>query len=82
MGKLSLYATAAFVSVLAAVPALAENHGGGPMKNGNQCWSYSPGRSHDGWGYWGACASTASNTGNTGELRHPRRPRRDPHNDR
>jgi hypothetical protein len=82
MGKLALYAAAAaFASVLATVPTMADNHAGAPIKNGNQCWTSSAGtRSHDGWGYWGACPQTASNT--TGELRHPRRPRRDPHSDR
>jgi hypothetical protein len=44
-----------------AATAQAENLQGAPMRNGNQCFKYSPGRRVDArFGYWGACPQTAS----------------------
>src|SRR5215469_4576177 len=41
--------------------AQAEILGGAPMRNGEQCFKYSPGNGKDGrFGSWGACPQTAS----------------------
>jgi hypothetical protein len=44
-----------------AATAQAENLQGAPMRNGNQCFKYSPGNDKDGrFGSWSACPQTAS----------------------
>jgi hypothetical protein len=41
--------------------AQAEILGGAPMRNGEQCFKYSPGNGKDGrFGSWGACPQAAS----------------------
>lgn len=63
MRKLTIIAaTIAFGALL--VPAQAEDMRGGPAKNGDQCFKFSPGQgSRDGrFGVWGACPQTASTT--------------------
>jgi hypothetical protein len=51
------------LAALGAMVATAQgeiNHGG-PMKNGNQCFKYSPGNDKDArFGTWGACPQAAS----------------------
>jgi hypothetical protein len=84
MGKLG-YAAAAvvFASMLATVPSKAELLGGGPIRNGNQCWSSSPGgNATAGFGYWAPCPTPERAAARGAELRHPLRPRRDRHDDR
>jgi hypothetical protein len=52
-------ALAAFAAMVAA--AQAEVVHGGPMKNGDQCFNFSPGNDKDGrFGTWGACPKEAS----------------------
>jgi hypothetical protein len=42
-------------------PAQADDIHGAPIKNGDQCFRYSPGLDRDArFGYWGACPQTAS----------------------
>jgi hypothetical protein len=58
-------AAATAMIVFTAMPALAPAQGddihGAPIKNGNQCFHYSPGLDRDGrFGYWDACPQTAS----------------------
>jgi len=62
MHKLTIAAvTIAFGTLLALGPALAEILHGGPVKNGNQCFSYGAGTARDGrFGTWGACPQAAS----------------------
>jgi len=49
---------------------------GGPVKNGNQCFSLSPGRPVDArFGYWSACPQTASTSTATTPRRSTRRSR-------
>jgi hypothetical protein len=50
-----------------AATAQAENLQGAPMRNGNQCFKYSPGNDKDGrFGAWAACPETASTPARTG----------------
>jgi hypothetical protein len=45
----------------ALAPAQADDIHGGPTRNGDQCFRYSPGLDRDArFGYWGACPQTAS----------------------
>ncbi len=56
---MTMTALTAFAAM--AATAQAEILGGGPMKNGNQCFTYSSGNAKDGrFGSWGACPQTAS----------------------
>ncbi len=56
---MTVTALAAFGALVAT--AQAEVLGGGPMKNGNQCFTYSKGNAREGrFGSWGACPQTAS----------------------
>jgi len=58
-------AAMAFAALLASVPAQAEAVHGAPMKNGNQCFNFSPsqgGLRDSRFGYWGACPQAASTT--------------------
>jgi hypothetical protein len=56
---MSAVALAAFGVMLTA--AQAEMNGGAPLKNGNQCFTYSRGNDKDArFGTWGACPQTAS----------------------
>ena len=68
---MTVTALTAFGAMVATAQADAIN--GGPIKNGNQCFKLSPGRSVDArFGYWSACPETASaSTATT-----PRRPAR------
>lgn len=72
----------AFASIVAAVPSQAEMLGGAPIRNGNQCWTNSPGNGNQGFGYWEQCQTRAATPARTTLLRHPLRARRDQHNDR
>jgi hypothetical protein len=62
MRKLTMSAAAITTfAALIAMPAQADSVGGGPNKNGTQCYNYSTGSSRDGtFGHWGACPQTAS----------------------
>jgi uncharacterized membrane protein len=62
MHKLTIAAaTIAFGALLASAPAKADSLNGAPEKNGNQCFTFSPGGSRDSrFGAWGACPQTAS----------------------
>jgi hypothetical protein len=52
---------AATIAVLfAAVPASAENIGGGAMKQNGQCWKAAKLNDGGSFGTWGACAQSAS----------------------
>jgi hypothetical protein len=56
---MTVMALTAFGAMMATAQADALH--GGPIKNGNQCFKYSPGRRVDArFGYWGACPQTAS----------------------
>jgi hypothetical protein len=56
---MTVTALTAFGALVAT--AQAEILNGGPMRNGNQCFKYSPGNGHDGrFGSWGACPQAAS----------------------
>jgi hypothetical protein len=56
---MTITAVAAFGAMMATAQADA-NHGG-PIRNGNQCFKYSPGRPVDArFGYWTACPQGAS----------------------
>ena len=57
---MSAAAITAFAALL-AIPAQADNNGGGPTAKAGQCFNYSVGSSKDGsFGHWGACPQTAS----------------------
>ena len=64
MKKLTFFAAIISVAgVLASASAYAEHGAGGPVVNGNQCFTYMKGTGHDDmWGAWGACPPTASAT--------------------
>lgn len=65
MKKLTFSAAAviAVAGVLASASANAEHNAGGPIVNGDQCFSYQKGSGHDArFGTWGACPKTASAT--------------------
>ncbi len=53
-------AAAAIAAFIAAVPASAENLGGGPIKHNGQCWKASKLNDGGSFGTWGACAQGAS----------------------
>jgi len=56
-------AAMAFAALLASVPAQAEAVHGAAMKNGNQCFNFSPsqgGLRDSRFGYWAACPQAAS----------------------
>jgi len=55
-----IISAAAFVALVASVPAKAD-YNFGAMQNAGQCWKSSPGHK-EGFGYWGACPQTASVT--------------------
>jgi hypothetical protein len=61
-------AAAAIAVLVAAVPASAENVGGGPVKQNGQCWKAA--KMNDG-GSWGACAQSASTPTAATARRHP-----------
>jgi hypothetical protein len=70
---MTLTALTAFGAMMATAQADALH--GGPIKNGNQCFKYSPGRPDDArFGYWGACPQAASTT--TATAATPRSTRR------
>ena len=46
-------------SGLSATTAKADMHYG-PVRNGDQCWTYSINSLHSEYGYWGQCPSTSS----------------------
>ena len=55
---MTVTALTAFGALVAT--AQAEILNGAPMRNGNQCFKYSPGNSKDGrFGSWGACPQAA-----------------------
>jgi hypothetical protein len=59
----SAAAIIAVAGVLASAPANAQSthNGGGPIVNGDQCFSYQKGSGHDAnFGTWAACPKTAS----------------------
>ena len=58
--RMTVTVLAAFGAVVAT--AQAENLQGGPMKNGDQCFKYSPGNGgrEARFGSWGACPQAAS----------------------
>jgi hypothetical protein len=72
MGKFAVYAVA-LAAVLATVPASAENLGGGPVRQGNQCWN-DAGRGHTSatFGYWAACPARAGGVAAVVHRRHHR----------
>jgi hypothetical protein len=59
---ISAVTAAAFVALLASVPAQADNLNGAAPIKGNQCFKFSPtsGSRDSRWGYWSACPETAS----------------------
>jgi hypothetical protein len=64
MGKFAICSVAmfAFASVVATVPASAEQNSG-PLQQNGKCWKYSfgaaGGSGGHGFGYWDACAQPA-----------------------
>jgi hypothetical protein len=65
MKKLTFSAAAiiAVAGVLASASANAEHNSGGPIVNGDQCFTYQRGSGHDArFGTWGSCPKTASAT--------------------
>ena len=62
MRKFVLSAAAmTFAALLVSAPASADFNGGGPNKQGSQCWKDQVGAGKDGrWGMWGACPQAAS----------------------
>jgi hypothetical protein len=68
MKKLTLSAAAiiAVAGTLASAPTNAEHNAGGPIVNGDQCFTYMKGAGHDAtFGSWHACPKTASATTTT-----------------
>lgn len=65
-------ATAAFVALLASVPAKAD-YNYGPTQNAGQCWKPAMFHGRDGFGSWGACAKPASAVTTRVASRHHRR---------
>jgi hypothetical protein len=68
MKKLTLSAAAiiAVAGVLASASANAEHNAGGPIVNGDQCFTYTKGAGHDAtFGSWHACPKTSSATTTT-----------------
>jgi hypothetical protein len=64
----SVAAIIAVAGALASAPANAEgsHNSGGPIVNGDQCFTYMKGSGHDArFGTWGACPKTASATTTT-----------------
>jgi hypothetical protein len=60
---MTVTALAAFGAMVAT--AQGEINHGGPMKNGSQCFKYSPGNDKDArFGTWGACPQAASTRAN------------------
>jgi hypothetical protein len=58
---MTITALIAFGALVAS--AQAETIGGAPMRNGAQCFKYSPGNSKDGrFGSWGACPQAAGSS--------------------
>jgi hypothetical protein len=56
---ITVMALTAFGAMMATAQADALH--GGPIKNGDRCFKYSPGRRVDArFGYWGACPQTVS----------------------
>jgi hypothetical protein len=53
-------ATVAIAALITAAPAMAERHGGGPMKQNGMCWKASKGQEAGTWGIWEACPKPAS----------------------
>jgi hypothetical protein len=63
---LSVAAIIAVAGTLASAPANAEYNAGGPIVNGDQCFTYMKGAGHDAtFGSWHACPKTASATTTT-----------------
>jgi hypothetical protein len=61
MRQFMMMATALTAFGALVATAQAEILGGAPMRNGNQCFKYSPGNGKDGrFGSWGACPQAAS----------------------
>ncbi len=53
-------AAATVAALIAAVPASAENVGGGPVKQNGQCWKAAKLNDGGSFGSWGACAQSAA----------------------
>jgi hypothetical protein len=53
-------ATVAIAALVAAAPALADRHGGGPLNQNGQCWQGSKGQELGTWGFWASCPKPAS----------------------
>jgi hypothetical protein len=53
-------AAAAIAALIAAVPASAENVGGGPMKQNGQRWKAAKLNDGGSFGTWGACEQSAA----------------------
>jgi hypothetical protein len=71
---MTIMALTAFGAMIATAQADAIQ--GGPMRNGNQCFKYSPGIGHDSrFGYWGACSQAASTAAAAATPRSTRRGR-------
>jgi hypothetical protein len=64
-------AAAAVAALIAAVPASAENVGGGPIKQNGQCWKAAKLNDGGSFGSWGACAQSASAPTTTNARRRP-----------
>jgi hypothetical protein len=64
-------AAAAIAALIAAVPASAENVGGGPIKQNGQCWKAAKLNDGGSFGSWGACAQSASTPSATNARRRP-----------
>jgi hypothetical protein len=62
MRQFATIVTAVTVFGAMAATAQADSINGGPLKQGNQCWTSSPMSTDKDsrWGYWGACPQSAS----------------------
>ena len=61
--KLSAMVVAATMLTATAVSTTAKaDHYGGPIRNGNQCWTYSVASLHHEFGYWSPCPAPVAAT--------------------
>jgi hypothetical protein len=60
MRQLTIAATVAIAALISAAPAMAENIGGGPIKQNGMCWKGSKMAERGTFGTWEACPQKAS----------------------
>jgi hypothetical protein len=58
--KLTIVTAAAVLTAAALSTAANAEINWGPVKNGNQCWTYSFGSAHNEYGFWGPCPAPAA----------------------